>query len=143
MLAFERFIALESATGWLRFRDAVLRQRQEFVDLLRTLRAEHKRVVGYGAAAKFMTMLNYCGIGRDLIAAVGDANPRKQGLLCPGVRIPVVSPQQLMDLKPDFIVIGAWNFKDEMIRQLRERHDYKGAFIVPLPLPSIERQDAT
>ena len=91
-------------------------------------------MVAYGAAAKCMTMLNYCGITPDLVPAIGDANPRKQGMLCPGVRIPVVSPQALLAMDPDVIVIGAWNFKDEIIRTFRER-GYRGEFLVPLPMP--------
>jgi len=82
-------------------------------------------------------MLNFCGITRDLLAAVGDANPRKQTLLCPGVRIPVVSPAALMETNPDYILIGAWNFKDEIIRFFRETMNYRNQFIVPLPAPKV------
>jgi len=81
-----------------------------------------------------MTMLNYCGVTTDLVPAIGDANPRKQGMLCPGVRIPVVSPQALLEMDPEVIVIGAWNFKDEIIRTFRER-GYRGEFLVPQPMP--------
>jgi ABC-type Fe3+-hydroxamate transport system substrate-binding protein len=104
---------------------------------LENLASERKRVAGYGAAAKSMTMLNFCGITRELLAAMGDANPRKQGLLCPGVRIPVVSPEALMALNPDYILIGAWNFKDEIIRLFREKMGYRNRFIIPLPAPKI------
>ena len=105
--------------------------------MLTNLKAESKKVVAYGAAAKFMTMLNYCGIEKNLIQAVGDANPRKQKLLCPGVRIPVVSPRELMDMKPDYILIGAWNFKKEIIEYLKSEFKYDRSFIVPLPIPEI------
>ncbi len=74
----------------------------------------------------------------DLISVIGDANPRKQGLLCPGVRIPVVSPADVMAQAPDYIMIGAWNFKDEMIRFFREKMGYRSRFIVPLPMPTVE-----
>jgi ABC-type Fe3+-hydroxamate transport system substrate-binding protein len=94
-------------------------------------------VVAYGAAAKFMTMLNYCGLTPELVRAVGDANPRKQGLLCPGVRIPVVSPDELMAMDPDYLLVGAWNFKDEIMQTFRDKHGYEGHFIIPLPIPRI------
>lgn len=84
-----------------------------------------------------MTMLNYCEVTREMLSAMGDANPRKQGLLCPGVRIPVVSPKALMELNPDYILIGAWNFKDEIIRFFREQMNYRNRFIVPLPAPKV------
>jgi hypothetical protein len=82
-------------------------------------------------------MLNYCGISRELLAVIGDSNPRKQGLLCPGIRIPVVSPEAVMAQNPDYILIGAWNFKDDIIRHFRSKLGYRNRFIVPLPLPKV------
>jgi novobiocin biosynthesis protein NovU/D-mycarose 3-C-methyltransferase len=134
---FEELIGLNRPEGWKDFSEAVQSQRSSLRALLEKLAHEGKRVVGYGAAAKAMTMLNYCGITRDLLCAMGDANPRKQGLLCPGVRIPVVSPQELMALAPDYILIGAWNFKDEIMHFFREQMNFHGQFIVPLPVPKV------
>ena len=68
---------------------------------------------------------------------MGDANPRKQGLFCPGVRIPVVSPDELMRHRPDYIMIGAWNVKDEIMRFFREKMGYRNGFVVPLPMPVV------
>jgi SAM-dependent methyltransferase len=138
MLDFEETIDLNAPRGWKRFAVAVEAQRAAFVALLKRLAADHKKVMGYGAAAKCMTMLNYCGVSTDLISVIGDANPRKQGLLCPGVRIPVVSPADVMAQAPDYIMIGAWNFKDEIIRFFREKMGYRSRFIVPLPMPTVE-----
>jgi SAM-dependent methyltransferase len=138
VLDLERLVGLDTPRGWQRFADDVKRQRVELVALLDGLRTAGRRVVAYGAAAKCMTMLNYCGIDTRLVSAIGDANPRKQGLLCPGVRIPVVSPEALLGMQPEYILIGAWNFRDEIIGQFRAR-GYDGAFIVPLPRPEIVR----
>jgi SAM-dependent methyltransferase len=140
--AFEAMIRLNEPAGWARFARRVEAQRAAFVRLLRQLAAERRTVVAYGAAAKCMTMLNYCGVDPRLLPAIGDSNPRKQGLLCPGVRIPVVSPQQLMRMRPDYVMIGAWNFKDEIIRTFRSTLGYAGRFIVPLPEPEIVDEDA-
>ncbi len=137
MLDFEEIIELNKPAGWKEFAEAVANQRELLVSLLRDLAEKGKKVVGYGAAAKSMTMLNFCGITADLLSQIGDANPRKQGLLCPGVRIPVVSPDELMKSEPDYILIGAWNFKDEIIRFFKEKMGYRNQFIVPLPLPTI------
>jgi SAM-dependent methyltransferase len=134
---FEDIIGLNKPAGWKDFGEAVAHQRSSLRSLLEDLARQGKRVVGYGAAAKAMTMLNFCGITRDLLSAMGDANPRKQGLLCPGVRIPVVSPDALMELNPDYILIGAWNFKDEIIRYFKENKKYAQKFIVPLPVPKV------
>jgi hypothetical protein len=137
MLAFEKFIGLNTVNGWENFAKDVIKQRKDLVALLTDLKNKGHKVVSYGAAAKFMTMLNYCDVGPDLVAACGDANTRKQGLLCPGVHIPVVSPKELIDMSPDFILIGAWNFKDEIISVMRNEYDFKGKFIMPLPYPEI------
>ncbi len=134
LIDFENFIGLNSPAGWQGFASRVRAQRDAFVAMLGDLKTQGRRVVAYGAAAKCMTMLNYCGITTALVTAIGDANPRKQGLLCPGVRIPVVSPDVLMEMKPDVIVIGAWNFKDEIVKTFRAR-GYGGEFLVPLPMP--------
>jgi hypothetical protein len=134
---FEEIIGLNKPEGWKDFGEAVANQRTGLRTLLQDLTREGKRVVGYGAAAKSMTMLNYCGITGEWLAAMGDANPRKQGLLCPGVRIPVVSPKALMEVNPDYILIGAWNFKDEIMRFFREQMDYRNRFIIPLPAPKV------
>ena len=137
LIDFEEIIALNSPEGWRQFTVTVHAQRAAFIALLRELKAAGKTVVGYGAAAKCMTMLNYCGVTPDLLSAMGDANPRKQGLLCPGVRIPVVSPEALLDRNPDYIMIGAWNLKEEIMRFFRETLGYKNNFIVPLPMPVV------
>jgi hypothetical protein len=137
LIDFEELTQLNRPNGWKDFAEAVSCQRSELTTLLRDLAGGGKKVVGYGAAAKCMTMLNYCGITKNLVAAMGDANPRKQGLLCPGVRIPVVSPKELMQYDPDYILIGAWNFKDEIIRFFRTKMGYQNRFIVPLPMPRV------
>ncbi|MBK8959379.1 MAG: class I SAM-dependent methyltransferase [Proteobacteria bacterium] len=137
LIAFEDFIALNAPAGWVDFREKVHRQRASLRDLLAQLNAEGRTVVGYGAAAKCMTMLNYCGIDTRLVRAFGDANPLKQGLLCPGVRIPVVSPAELMAMQPDYVLIGAWNLRQEIVRQFRADLAYTGKFIVPLPEPRV------
>lgn len=137
MLAFEDFIELNSVSGWQRFARDVDRQKESLLQMLTEFKDEGRKVVAYGAAAKFMTMLSYCDIRKDLVSACGDANERKQGLLCPGVHIPVVSPAELMEMQPDYVLIGAWNFKDEIIELLRRDFSYKGRFIGPLPIPEV------
>jgi SAM-dependent methyltransferase len=135
---FEALIGLNDPREWCDFAAAVEQHRREFRDLLVGLVADGRRVVGYGAAAKCMTMLNYCGITPDLLPAIGDANPRKQGLLCPGVGIPVVSPEEVVARDPDFVVVGAWNLSAEIIELFRGRFGYRKQFIVPVPRPRIE-----
>lgn len=137
LLAFEDHVSLNRPEGWAQFSQAVQAQRRDFMALLNELGQQKRKVVGYGASARCMTMLGYCGVTRRHLSAIGDTNPKKHGLLCPGSRIPVLSPDQLMALRPDYVMIGAWNFKDEIIRTLKQRYGYSGRYIVPLPKPVV------
>jgi len=137
VLDLEDILEINRPRGWEGFTAQVHAQREGLRGLLDDLRAEGATVVAYGAAAKFMTMLNYCDITPELVASCGDANPRKQGLLCPGVRIPVESPERLMARDPDCVLIGAWNFRDEIVAYFRDTLGYEGEFIVPLPVARV------
>jgi hypothetical protein len=136
LFELERVLDLNEPRGWAWFSAGVAQQREQICALLSDLASKGAVVGAYGAAARTMTMFNYCGLGPDLIRAIGDGNPRKQGLLCPGVHIPVVSPEQLLTIKPEYVLIGPWNFTHEIVVQLQAR-GYAGKFIVPLPVPRI------
>ncbi len=137
LLAFEDHVSLNQPEGWVDFGKAVQSQRRDFVNLLNRLRRSRQSVVGYGASARCMTMLTYCGVTKEQLGAMGDSNPRKHGLHCPGSGIPVLAPEELMAGKPDYVMIGAWNFKDEIIESLRKKYNYRGKYIVPLPKPTV------
>jgi hypothetical protein len=92
-----------------------------------------KTVVGYGAPAKGVTFLNYCGVGPDLIDFTVDRNPHKQGKLLPGVRIPIVAPDRIEATRPDFVVILAWNLRDEIVRSIQAVRSWGGRFVVAIP----------
>jgi 2-polyprenyl-3-methyl-5-hydroxy-6-metoxy-1,4-benzoquinol methylase len=105
-------------------------------DLLRFLlqaKADGKRVVGYGAAAKGNTLLNYAGVKPDLLAWVADANPHKQGKYLPGSRIPIVSPAQIDLEKPDYILVLPWNLLHEVSQQLAQVRQWDGRFVIAVP----------
>ncbi len=105
--------------------------------LLRRLRAEGSRIAAYGAAAKGSTLLNYAGIGTDLIDFVVDRNVHKQGRLMPGVHIPIRPTEALLEERPDYVLLLAWNFADEILAQQEEYRSLGGRFIVPVPEPRI------
>ncbi len=92
-----------------------------------------KTVVAYGAAAKGNTLLNYCGIKKDLIKFVVDASPYKQGKFLPASHIPVLSEEHIKRLKPSFILILPWNIKDEVIEQLSYVREWNCKFIISIP----------
>ena len=92
-----------------------------------------KKIAAYGAAAKGNTLLNYCGVKKDLIEFVVDASPHKQGMFLPGSHIPVVAEEMIKLSKPDYILILPWNLKDEIINQLNYVNEWDAKFALPIP----------
>jgi SAM-dependent methyltransferase len=90
-------------------------------------------IVAYGAPAKGNTLLNFCGIGTDVIDFAVDRNPYKQGKYTPGMHIPIRSPDALVDARPDFVLILPWNLRDEIIEQIAFVREWGGRFVVPIP----------
>lgn len=103
------------------------------VRLLIDLKMEGKKVAGYGAAAKSNTFVNYCGIGPDLLPYIVDRSPHKIGKFCPGSHIPVVDESRLREDRPDYILILAWNLRDEIEKQLSYTREWGCKFIVAIP----------
>jgi hypothetical protein len=102
-------------------------------DTLGNLKADGNRIAAYGAAAKGSTLLNYFEIGTETIDFVVDRSNYKQGRYMPGVHIPIRDPQEVLDAKPDFCLLLAWNFADEIMRQQAAYKTTGGRFIVPIP----------
>src|SRR5688572_10503686 len=115
----------------------VARTKTKLLSLLRGLKAEGKRIVGYGAPAKGNTQLNYCGIGTDLLDYTVDMSPLKQGKLTPGMHLQVHPVEKLLEDQPDHVLIIAWNFAEEIMSQQRAYRDRGGRFIIPIPEPRI------
>jgi SAM-dependent methyltransferase len=111
--------------------------RDGLLELLDEARSADKRVAAYGAAAKGCVLLNFAGVGSDRIDFVADRNVHKQGMYMPGVRIPVRAPEALLDEMPDYVLLLAWNFKDEIMCQQSEYVRRGGKFIVPIPTPEV------
>ncbi len=126
-----------SLERWRRFARDVEAQRDALLALLRRLRDEGRSVAGYGAPAKGNTLLNYCGIGPDLLPWTVDRSPAKVGTHTPGMHIPVLPVETLLERQPDYVLILAWNFADEVMRQQEEYRRRGGRFILPIPEPRI------
>jgi hypothetical protein len=135
LLAREAAAGLRTAEPYLRLADDVRESKRALLELLVGLRREGKHVVGYGAPGKGNTLLNYCGIRRDLLDYTVDRNPYKQGSFTPGTRIPIHSPDQIAKTRPDVIVILPWNLASEISEQLRYTAEWGATLVVPIPRP--------
>lgn len=119
------------------FTERVERCRDQLLRTLRQLKADGQHIAAYGASAKGSTLLNYAGIGRDLLDFVADRNPLKQGMLTPGSHLPVVHPERLLSDMPGYTLLLTWNFRDEILAQQSVYRNRGGRFIIPLPAVEI------
>jgi SAM-dependent methyltransferase len=137
--AARELLAREDAAGYsdietyLAYGARVAEDKRRIVATLSALKDEGKRIVGYGAAAKGNTLLNYCGIGRDFLDYTVDLSPHKQDHLLPGTHIPIRSPDAIRETRPDVVFILPWNLKDEIVEQLGFIREWGGTFAVRTP----------
>jgi hypothetical protein len=129
----ERVRGLGTAAFYRGFAQRVLNLKSSLRALLARLKNEGHRIAAYGAAAKGSTLLNVFGIGAETIDFVADRSTYKQGRFMPGVRIPIVSPDRLLQAMPAYTLLLTWNFADEILRQQTEYRQRGGKFIVPIP----------
>jgi hypothetical protein len=115
------------------FGNEAVNRKMDLLDFLITAKREGKRVLGYGAPAKGNTLLNYCGIGPELLEYTVDVSPLKQGRYLPGVNLPVWSPDVLLADRPDYILILPWNLREEIATQLSVARDWGARFVVAIP----------
>ena len=137
MMAMERDEGVSSLERWSAFGEAASQNRTDLRRMLSGLQANGASLAAYGAPAKGNTLLNYCGIGTDMIPWTVDRNPLKVGLYTPGMHIPVLPVETVMERRPDYLLVLPWNFADEIMRQQRAYADAGGRFILPIPNPRI------
>ncbi len=115
------------------FAEQVRATKREVLRFLIEAKERGESLVGYGAPAKGNTLLNYCGIGPDLLDYTVDLNPHKQGSYLPGSRIAILAPEQIAETKPDYVFILPWNLRDEIVDQMAHVRDWGGRFVVRTP----------
>lgn len=124
---------LDRPEGYLNFTTRVEQLRDGLLAFLQTAKAQGKSVAAYGAAAKGNTLLNYAGIGPDLISFCVDRNPAKQNTLLPGSRIPVHRVETLRADPPDYVLILPWNIRNEVVAQLSDIRTHGTRCVTAVP----------
>jgi SAM-dependent methyltransferase len=133
MLQFEKKLKITELSFYKTFAKKVEDLKANLIQALSALKENDKSIAGYGASAKGNTLLNYFEINTSMIDYIADLNPLKQGYLTPGTHIPVVDPTKIIEQKPDYLLLLAWNFKDEIMEQQQQIREWDGKFIIPIP----------
>jgi len=131
--ACEAQAGLHRLEAYQAFPEAVRRLKCELLDFFVRSVRESRTVAGYGAPAKGNTLLNYCGIGPELLPYTVDRSPHKQGLYLPGTRVPIEHPDRIRERRPDYLLILPWNLREEIAAQMAEVRQWGGRFVTPIP----------
>jgi 2-polyprenyl-3-methyl-5-hydroxy-6-metoxy-1,4-benzoquinol methylase len=115
------------------FGEKVKETKRKLLEFLIAVKRSGHTIVGYGAPGKGNTLLNYCGIRTDFVDFTVDRSTYKQGKFLPGTHIPIHHPDRIQEVKPDYVLILPWNFKDEIVQQMACIREWGGKFVVPIP----------
>jgi hypothetical protein len=137
LLARERAAGLDALGTYGAFEQQVRATKRDLLEFLIGVRREGAHVAGYGAPAKGNTLLNYCGVRADLVDYVVDLSPHKQGLYLPGTRLPIHPPDRIAETRPDYLLILAWNLRDEIVEQMAHVREFGCRFVTPIPTTQV------
>ncbi|MFZ5494487.1 MAG: class I SAM-dependent methyltransferase [Verrucomicrobiota bacterium] len=133
LLEQEDRMGLSSPRPFREFETRVFEHRTNLVNLIRSLTADGKKILGYGASTKGNVVLQFCGLTTKEIPAIAEVNPDKFGCFTPGTNIPIISEDEAKRMKPDYFLVLPWHFKDNILRREREYLAAGGKMIFPMP----------
>jgi len=133
LIDLEKRLGLNDTSAMKSYARQVDGLKKDLRELLGELESQGKTVAGFGAPAKATTLMHYFGLGADDLDFIVDENPLKQGLFTPGTLVPIVAPDALSLKKPDYTLVLAWNFADNIVERYKGYSDAGGKFIVPIP----------
>ena len=133
----EKKMKLNIFSTYKKFSKRVIKSKKDLIKIFKKLKSKNKKIISYGATYKSSTIFNFCKIGRNFIDYVTDTTLNKQGKFTPGQHIPIISPEEGMNKSVDFVFLGAWNFKKEILKKEKEFIKRRGRFITHVPSPKI------
>jgi hypothetical protein len=133
MLGQEDRMGLHTPKPYRDFEERVFRHRDDLLRLIRSLNADGKKVVGYGASTKGNVLLQFCGLTEQDISCIAEINSDKFGSFTPGTLIPILSESDVKAMKPDYMLVLPWHFRDSIVRREAEYLAAGGKLIFPLP----------
>lgn len=133
LLQQEERMGLSTPRPYRLFEERVFNHRTDLIRLLQALKADGKTVIGYGASTKGNVVLQFCGIGLDLLPCIAEVNPDKFGHVTPGSHIPIVSEAEARAMKPDYMLVLPWHFRDNIVRREKAFLSEGGRLIFPFP----------
>ncbi len=134
--SFKRVIENEARTGlntvkvWKDFARRSIRHKKALVNAIRSIPA---KIIGYGASARSSTLLNFCGIDNSILECIADKSQMKHNKFTPGTDIRIVSPDEAFGLKPSSVLLLAWNFRDEILKEIKDKYGFSGQVVIPFP----------
>ena len=133
LLDQEDRMGLNTPRPYREFEERVFRHREDLTRLIRSLNADGKKILGYGASTKGNVTLQFCGLNKEDIPAIAEVNVEKFGCFTPGTHIPIVSEEEARAMKPDYFLVLPWHFKEGILRREKEFLANGGRMIFPFP----------
>ena len=137
LIALEAKLGLDKAETLYKLNHKIIQVRDKLHDLIHSLKADGKSIAGFGAPTKATTLMAHFGLDATVLDFIVDDNPLKQGLFTPITHIPVLSADALYKMKPDYVLILAWNFAEPIMQMHKKYSEQVGQFILPMPNPEI------